>query len=149
VHQEPYSKGQRITNSTGAITSTVEVDPFGGETNRSVNSAFQPKKYTSYIRDNDGGDDAMHRRYSSVWSRFSQPDPYDGSYDASDPQSFNRYAYVTMIPLTLSTRVGYSKTKPAERIKVSRPVTVMAGFGVEDPRAVQAGAAILGRDRAS
>jgi hypothetical protein len=26
--------------------------------------------------------------------RFDQPDPSDGSYDLSDPQSFNRYAYV-------------------------------------------------------
>ena len=28
------------------------------------------------------------------------PDPYDGSYDLSDPQSFNRYAYTNSNPLT-------------------------------------------------
>jgi RHS repeat-associated protein len=74
--------------------STIDLDPWGGETNRSANSAFQPHKYTSYERDGNGGDDAMMRRYQSNWTRFSQPDPYDGSYDANNPQSFNRYSYV-------------------------------------------------------
>jgi len=32
----------------------------------------------------------MPRRYNRWWSRFEQPDPYDGSYDMADPQSFNR-----------------------------------------------------------
>src|SRR6266403_3507153 len=51
VHQEPTTKGQRITDSAGNVVSTVEVDPWGGETNRSVNSTLQPHKYTSYERD--------------------------------------------------------------------------------------------------
>jgi hypothetical protein len=33
IHQEPYSKGQRITNSSGNVTATIELDPWGGETN--------------------------------------------------------------------------------------------------------------------
>jgi RHS repeat-associated protein len=40
----------------------------------------------------------MMRRYQSNWSRFAQPDPYDGSYSLTDPQSFNRYAYVQNDP---------------------------------------------------
>jgi hypothetical protein len=88
------AKAKRITNSAGVITSTVEVDPFGGETNRSVSSAFQPRKFTNYTRDSDLSDDAMHRSYSFTLSRFQQPDPYDGSYSLTDPQSFNRYSYV-------------------------------------------------------
>lgn len=47
----------------------------------------------------NGGDEAMHRRYNRWWSRFEQPDPYDGSYDLSQPQSFNRYAYVQNDPV--------------------------------------------------
>jgi hypothetical protein len=34
----------------------------------------------------------MHRRYNRL-SRFDQPDPWDGSYNPTDPQSFNRYSY--------------------------------------------------------
>ena len=41
----------------------------------------------------------MHRRYQVNWSRFAQPDPYDGSYSLTDPQSFNRYAYVQNDPV--------------------------------------------------
>jgi hypothetical protein len=69
AHQEPFSKGQRFTNTSGAMTSTViEVDPFGAETSRSANSAFQPQRFTSYVRDVDGGDDAMHRRYGHYYA---------------------------------------------------------------------------------
>lgn len=80
VHQDPITKSQRITNSSGTVTSTVDLDPWGGETWRSSNAAFQPHRYTSYERDSNGGDEAMYRRYQSYWNRFSQPDPYDGSY---------------------------------------------------------------------
>jgi uncharacterized protein RhaS with RHS repeats len=40
------------------------------------------------------------RRYQSYWTRFAQPDPYDGSYDLTDPQSFNRYSYTQNDPIT-------------------------------------------------
>ncbi|HET8669061.1 MAG TPA: RHS repeat-associated core domain-containing protein [Candidatus Saccharimonadales bacterium] len=75
------------------------MDSWSGETNRSSNEAFQPRKFTTYERDSIGSDDAMHRRYNRWWSRFEQPDPYDGSYDLSDPQSFNRYSYVKNDPV--------------------------------------------------
>ena len=68
----------------------------GRNTNRSSNAAFQPQQFTTYTRDGNAADDAMFRRYNRWWSRFDQPDPYDGSYDLSNPQSFNRYAYVQL-----------------------------------------------------
>jgi RHS repeat-associated protein len=43
--------------------------------------------------------EAMFRRYNRWHSRFDQPDPYDGSYDQTDQQSFNRYAYVKGDPV--------------------------------------------------
>lgn len=62
VHQDPISKSQRITNSSGTIVSTVDLDPWGAERSRSSNQAFRPLRYASYTRDTDGGDDAMHHR---------------------------------------------------------------------------------------
>jgi RHS repeat-associated protein len=106
VHQDPVTKSQRVTNSSGAVVSTIDLDPWGGETNRSASSAFQPHKYTTYERDANGGDDAMMRRYQSNWTRFSQPDPYDGSYDATNPQSFNRYSYVQNDPVNFTDPTG-------------------------------------------
>jgi hypothetical protein len=41
----------------------------------------------------------MMRRYQSSMSRFAQPDPYDGSYNLTDPQSLNRYAYTQNDPV--------------------------------------------------
>jgi RHS repeat-associated protein len=106
VHQDPVTKSQRITNSNGAVTSTIDLDPWGGETSRSSNHAFQPRRYTSYERDGNGGDEAMMRRYTGKWHRFAQPDPYDGSYDLTNPQSFNRYAYVQNDPVNFVDPLG-------------------------------------------
>jgi hypothetical protein len=41
----------------------------------------------------------MFRRYQVNWNRFAQPDPWDGSYNVTDPQSLNRYAYVQNDPV--------------------------------------------------
>jgi RHS repeat-associated protein len=99
VHQDPVTKSQRLTNSAGSVVSWVELDPWGAETNRSNNSQQQPHRFTSYERDANGGDEAMMRRYEGKWQRFAQPDPYDGSYDLSEPQSLNRYTYVLNDPI--------------------------------------------------
>ena len=106
VHQDPVTKSQRITNSSGTITSSIDLDPWGGETARSSNQAFQPHRYTTYERDGNGGDEAMMRRYTGKWHRFAQPDPYDGSYDLTNPQSFNRYAYVQNDPVNFVDPYG-------------------------------------------
>ena len=51
-------------------------------------------------------DEAMMRRYTGKWHRFDQPDPYDGSYDTTDPQSFNRYAYMQNDPVNFVDPTG-------------------------------------------
>lgn len=106
VHQDPVAKSQRLTDASGSVVSWIELDPWGGETGRSANSALQPKKYTSYERDGNGGDEALMRRYEGRWNRFAQPDPADGSYDYADPQSFNRYAYVGNDPVNFVDPTG-------------------------------------------
>jgi len=100
VHQDPVTKTQRQTDGGGgAVASSVEVDPWGGETS-SYYPQLQPRKYTTYERtDSNLRDYAMMRQYHGWFSRFDQPDPSDGSYDLSDPQSFNRYVYVGNDPV--------------------------------------------------
>src|SRR6266852_3277082 len=70
----------------------------------------------------------MMRRYQSYWNRFSQPDPYDGSYDLTDPQSFNRYAYTQNDPVNLIDPTGLSFCGV-------NPITGIPGF-TNDPRGV-------------
>src|SRR6185503_16771187 len=82
------------------------LDPWGGETNRSTNEVFQPRTFNTYLRDAIASDDAMHRRYNRWWSRFEQPDPYDGSYELTNPQSFNRYSYAENDPVNFVDPTG-------------------------------------------
>ena len=98
VHEDGVTKSKRTTDVYGNVASTVELDPWGANTARSSATVFQPQNFTSYTRDLNGDQDAMARRYSPT-GRFSQPDPYSGSYDFSDPQSLNRYAYVGNDPV--------------------------------------------------
>lgn len=101
VHQDPITKSKRITNNAGTVISSIELDPWGADAGAawSSNSTFQPRKFTTYDRDGNGSDEAMFRRYNRWHSRFDQPDPYNGSYDITDPQSFNRYAYTQNDPV--------------------------------------------------
>jgi RHS repeat-associated protein len=112
MHQDPVAKSKRVTDGSGTVVSTVELDPWGGNTNRSSNDAFQPPKFTTYERDGNASDEAMFRRYNRWWSRFDQPDPYDGSYNLSDPQSFNRYAYVQNDPVNFVDPSGLDPQDP-------------------------------------
>jgi RHS repeat-associated protein len=49
---------------------------------------------------------AQARNLSGSLGRFHRPDPYDGSYDFTNPQSLNRYAYVSNRPTILSDPSG-------------------------------------------
>ena len=122
VHEDSVTKSKRITDVYGTVMSTVELDPWGADTNRSSNSAFLPQSFATYIRDSNGGQDAMARRYS-VGGTFAQPDPYGGSYDFSDPQSLNRYAYVGGDPVNRSDPSGLdhlSQLGPPPQVPILR-----------------------------
>ena len=40
VHEDPVVKSKRVTNSSGNVVSTVELDPWGGDTTRTVTKHF-------------------------------------------------------------------------------------------------------------
>jgi RHS repeat-associated protein len=106
VHQDPLIKSKRITDGSGNVVSTIELDEWGANTSKSINLYFQPRRFGTYEQDQSGSDEAMFRRYNRWWSRFDQPDPYDGSYSLTNPQSFNRYAYVQNDPVNLTDPTG-------------------------------------------
>ena len=75
-----------------------EFTPFGQEISASTTAMHY--KFTGQERDAQAGQDHfMFRNYVSSAARWTSPDPYLGSYDLTNPQSPNRYAYVTNNPL--------------------------------------------------
>ena len=60
------------------------------------------QKFTGQIRDSETGMDFFTARYyGSALGRFISPDPANAGADATDPQSWNAYAYVRNNPLAL------------------------------------------------
>jgi len=66
--------------------------------------------FTGYESDESESDTdyAVNRNHDTEMGRFNRPDPYDGSYDLSNPQSLNRYAYVANNPLSWTDPEGLS-----------------------------------------
>ena len=64
-------------------------------------------KFTSYERDSDTLlDYALMRFDSARLARFLTPDPSSASINRADPQSWNRYAYVTNDPINAADPTG-------------------------------------------
>jgi RHS repeat-associated protein len=59
-------------------------------------------------------DYAQYRQYANTQGRWLSPDPYDGSYDTSNPQSMNRYVYALNNPLSLIDPSGLDCTTDTE-----------------------------------
>jgi RHS repeat-associated protein len=73
-----------------------------------------------------GTDHAQFRQYGNTQGRFMSPDPYDGSYDASNPQSFNRYAYALNSPLSYVDPSGLCSTQ--EYDEGGNPITCIEAW---------------------
>jgi RHS repeat-associated protein len=57
-------------------------------------------------------DHAMFRQYTPLQGRWMGPDPYMGSYDQANPQSFNRYSYAMNNPVALTDPSGLDGDTP-------------------------------------
>jgi RHS repeat-associated protein len=98
----------RTTYNAGVEGSLTSL-PFGD--GYAVNWAdYDANHYAQLDHDTESGTDhAQFRQYSNAQGRWLSPDPYSGSYEGSDPQSFNRYAYVTNGPLAATDSQGLEK----------------------------------------
>jgi RHS repeat-associated protein len=78
--------------------------PYGVEYSLTANDR---EKYATYTRDSATGlDYAMNRYYSSQWGRFLSPDPSGASIAPGNPQSWNRYVYVSGDPANHADPTG-------------------------------------------
>ena len=100
-HQDWLGTERIRTNYSGATEASFASLPFG-DSFSSSGSDNDPYHFAQLDHDTESNTDhAQFRNYSSTQGRWLSPDPYSGSYDPSNPQSFNRYAYVMNNPLSL------------------------------------------------
>jgi RHS repeat-associated protein len=71
--------------------------PYGEEVSAVANDGRE--KFATYRRDATGLDYAWNRMYAATYGRFLQADPYRASASMTNPQSWNRYAYVENDPV--------------------------------------------------
>jgi RHS repeat-associated protein len=94
------------TTYNGGVEGFYNSLPFGDGINLNIADQdayhFAGQDYDPWSHTNH----ATFRQYSYSEGRWLQPDPYDGSYDITNPQSFNRYAYVLNNPLSLTDSSG-------------------------------------------
>jgi RHS repeat-associated protein len=85
------------TNNSGAVTGSNVFLPFGDLVSSTTSDVFQ---YTGLPQDTENSSfHATFRSLSTTQGRWLRPDPYNGSYDLTNPQSFNRYVYAMNNPL--------------------------------------------------
>jgi RHS repeat-associated protein len=103
-----------MTQANGTVCFDSEYFPYGQELphTNTCNNISTTYKFTGYERDGETGlDYANARYYNSRLGRFMSGDPLGG--DNSDPQSLNRYAYVSNNPVNLIDPSGMFLCGPA------------------------------------
>ena len=104
LHTNHLGSGTKLTDSTGAVKSRAEFDPYGQtllEWSSSGDTNLNTKKYTGYERDDATGlDYANARMYNNGRGRFMQADPsWAKATNYRRPESLNRYTYVFNDPV--------------------------------------------------
>jgi RHS repeat-associated protein len=94
-------------SSSGAPEGKFASTPFGDSQSTLSGADTDAYHYAGLDYDSETSTDhAQFRQYSPVQGNWLSPDPYAGSYDLSDPQSLNRYAYVLNNPVAASDVSG-------------------------------------------
>ena len=109
-HQSVLGTERLRTNYSGAIATTESSLGFGDGLAKNVVNPYSDQDNNQYAgQESDAESFSQHaqfRQYSSTLGRFMSPDPYDGSYDVTNPQSLNRYSYVFNNPYSYKDPSG-------------------------------------------
>jgi RHS repeat-associated protein len=93
-----------VTDSSGNTCFSADYYPYGQE-NDYINACSPTYKFTGYEYDSETGNYyAYARYYNPRLGRFMSPDPLGGAI--ANPQSLNRYAYVTNNPASFTDAWG-------------------------------------------
>ncbi len=101
AHRDWVGTRRAVTGETGGTNAIVSSLPFGDDTtNVSGGPGNTFDGFTGLWASAPTTDHAQFREYSNIAGRWLSPDPYAGSYDLTNPQSMNRYAYVLNNPMS-------------------------------------------------
>jgi len=104
-HQDWLGSERIETSASGGVANRVGELVFGDHSN--LGSGLDDYQFAGMDTDLEtDSHHAQYRQYDSIAGRWMSPDPYDGSYDPSNPQSFNRYSYVMNNPLSFTDPTG-------------------------------------------
>lgn len=104
-HTDGVGTARMITQGGGWPVWQGTFGPFGQEISPQI--SIDNNKFGTYQRETESNlDYAVFRRYAAVQGRFSTPDPYLGSADPANPQTWNRYAYAGNNPVAFGDPTG-------------------------------------------
>ena len=105
--QEDYLGTERVrTTYNGSVEGSFLSLPFGDGFSQS-GADNDPYHFATLDHDySSNTDHSQYRQYSNEEGRWMSPDHYSGSYDITNPQSMNRYAYVLNNPLSFVDPLG-------------------------------------------
>jgi len=98
-HQDWLGTERMRTTYNGGVQGSFTSLPFG-DSQPPLSDTADANHYATLDHDTESDTDhAQFRQYSNIQGHWLSPDPYGGSYDISNPQSFNRYASTGNSPL--------------------------------------------------
>ncbi len=109
LQQDWQGSVRTATNNNGFVVTRTDHQAFGGDIGygtgqRSIDNGYSSDPTTrqgyglTERDDATGQDHAWFRKNENLAGRWTSPDPYNGSMDPVNPQSFNRYSYVQAQP---------------------------------------------------
>ena len=118
-----------ITDQNGAVISRKDFTAFGEQVTSPQRkdgvdgNGYDPpnvrQDYTGYQKDNESGlEFAQARYYNTGHGRFTSVDPLTASATIRNPQTFNRYAYVTNSPYEFVDPLGLSRCNMGRCVQV-------------------------------
>ena len=125
-------------DASGTVVGRNDYLPFGDQVPpsgwTSSDDTQTRQRYAGLYRDGEGSlDHAWWRKYDSSSGRWTSPDPYGGSMNAADPQSFNRYSYVQNDPVNLTDPSGLRFTLNCSIVRDANDSWTCSLGWVDDP----------------
>jgi RHS repeat-associated protein len=138
THRDWLATERARTDMTGAPCETITSLPFGdgqAVTSTCPEGDVSPMHFTGDQRDSESNlDHTQFRQYSSSIGGWMHPDPAGlAAADPSNPQSWNRYAYVTNNPLVLTDPSGLCPASIVEHRDIDNG-DQPSGMGIPEPQ---------------